>query len=152
VLQDHQLIETEVTMNKIFQAIQTVGGDNGWYYANWLWQLRGIMDRTIGGVGMRRGRRHPIEIRIGDAIDFWRVEKFEPGRSLKLKAEMKLPGQARLEFKVQSTPDQKSVFEQTATFLPENWFGFLYWYAIYPVHLLVFKNMAKNIIKHARYK
>jgi len=152
VLQDHRIIESEIPAGKIFQAFQSVGGDNGWYYANWLWQLRGIMDRMIGGVGMRRGRRHPIEIRIRDAIDFWRVEKFEPGRSLKLKAEMKLPGQAWLEFKVKSSSDQTAVFEQIATFLPANWIGYFYWYAIFPVHLLVFKNMAKGIVRHAMFK
>lgn len=152
VLQDQRIVKSELPAEKIFQVFQSVGGDNGWYYANWLWQLRGIMDRMIGGVGMRRGRRHPIEIRIGDAIDFWRVEKFEPGRSLKLKAEMKLPGQAWLEFKVQSTPDQTSVFEQNATFFPANWIGYFYWYAIFPVHMLVFKNMAKSIVRYARFK
>jgi uncharacterized protein YbjT (DUF2867 family) len=148
-LQDHRIIESDIQVDKIFQTIQTIGGNNGWYYANWLWQLRGIFDRMIGGVGMRRGRRHPVDIRIGDAIDFWRVEKYEPGKSLKLKAEMKLPGKAWLEFKVQTTSEQKSLFEQRATFYPTNLFGYLYWYAVLPAHLLVFKNMAKNIIRRS---
>ncbi len=103
----------------------------------------------IGGVGMRRGRRHPSQIRAGDAIDFWRVEAYQPGTLLKLKAEMKLPGHAWLEFKVLPLSPQQSLLIQTATFWPTNWAGFLYWYAVLPLHLLVFRNMAKNIIRRA---
>jgi len=152
ILQDYRMIESEIPADKIFHSIQTVGGDNGWYYANWLWKLRGILDRMIGGVGLRRGRRHPVDIRVGDAIDFWRVEKYEAGRLLRLKAEMKLPGDAWLELKVRSVSTKNSLFEQTATFLPGNWLGYLYWYAILPLHLLVFRNMAKQIVKNAKNK
>jgi len=151
-LQDHRKIESDIAANKIFQTIQVIGGDTGWYYANWIWQLRGIVDRMIGGVGMRRGRRHPVDIRIGDAIDFWRVERYEAGKSLKLRAEMKLPGKAWVEFRCQKVNERTSLFEQIATFHPANWLGYLYWYSILPVHLLVFRNMAKNIVKHSRFE
>ncbi len=147
--QDQRKIESEISAEKVFQIIQKIGGSTGWYYGNWLWKWRGILDRMIGGVGLRRGRRHPTEIRVGDAIDFWRVEAFQAGILLRLKAEMKLPGQAWLEFKVQSLSPQKSLFLQTATFRPSNWVGFIYWYAVLPLHFLVFRNMAKNIIRCA---
>lgn len=147
--QDQRKIETEISAEKVFPIIQKIGGSSGWYYGNWLWKWRGILDRMIGGVGLRRGRRHPVDIRIGDAIDFWRVEAFQPGTMLRLKAEMKLPGHAWLEFRVQSLSPQKSLFLQTATFRPSNWVGFIYWYTVLPLHFLVFRNMAKNIIRRA---
>jgi len=146
ILQDKRTITASVPSDHIFRTVQQIGGKVGWYYGNWLWKIRGFADRLIGGVGMRRGRRHSLYIRIGDAIDFWRVEKFEEGRYLKLRAEMKLPGQAWLEFKVIENQVGGSTLEQTATFIPSNWFGVLYWYLVMPAHFLVFRNMAKNIV------
>ncbi len=149
LLQDKRIINSPLSQKAIFDVIQRVGGDNGWYYANWAWQLRGLFDRLIGGVGMRRGRRHPTNIRVGDAIDFWRVEKFEAGHFLKLRAEMKLPGIAWLEFRIEKAANGESIFQQLATFLPKNWFGFFYWYTIMPAHFFVFRNMAKKIVAAA---
>lgn len=149
-LMDVRQFVTDVSSDKLFQIVQQIGGDVGWYYANWIWKLRGIMDRIFGGVGMRRGRRHPIDVRVGDTIDFWRVEAFKPGEFLKLKAEMKLPGKAWLDFQIKNNEAGQTVFTQIATFLPKNWFGTLYWYAVLPAHYFVFKNMAINIIKRAK--
>jgi uncharacterized protein YbjT (DUF2867 family) len=143
---DKRKIQTSIPPDRIIQTIQRIGGANGWYYANWAWRLRGGFDRLIGGVGMRRGRRHPVEIRVGDALDFWRVTEFEPGRRLKLQAEMKLPGIAWLEFVVEPTDDGGSLFIQTAVFQPFNWFGYLYWYLFTPAHYFIFKNMALKIV------
>jgi len=150
LLQDKRTITSPLARETIFAIIQRVGGDNGWYYANWAWRLRGLFDRLIGGVGMRRGRRHPVSIRVGDAIDFWRVEKFEAGHFLKLRAEMKLPGIAWLEFQVEKAANGESIFQQLATFLPKNWFGFFYWYSVMPAHFFVFRNMAKKIVAAAQ--
>ncbi len=146
ILQDIRILEIKDNPKEVCQRIQKIGGDVGWYYANWAWKLRGIMDRMIGGVGMRRGRRHPEKIRIGDAIDFWRVEGYSPGSYLRLRAEMKLPGLAWLEFRVYQDKNEQNIFQQTATFLPSNWFGILYWYLVMPAHFFVFKNMARRIV------
>tara|TARA_B110000285_G_scaffold179506_1_gene202175 strand:- start:48 stop:1490 length:1443 start_codon:yes stop_codon:yes gene_type:complete len=127
----------EITIDKIW----SIGGSTGWYYGNWLWKLRGVMDKFAGGVGLRRGRTSPISINVGDTIDFWRVlyANKEEGRLLLL-AEMKLPGEAWLEFKV--TGDKLT---QTATFRPLGIAGRLYWFAVFPFHGFIFKGMLKNI-------
>jgi hypothetical protein len=131
-----------------FRPIQRIGGDTGWYYANWLWRIRGFLDLLAGGPGMRRGRRHAVDIRVGDVIDWWRVEAFEPGRLLRLFAEMKLPGRAWLEFTVEPKGDT-CVIRQTAVFDPKGLSGLLYWYGIYPLHVFVFRGMLKGIIREA---
>lgn len=131
-----------------FVPIQRIGGQSGWYFGNVLWQLRGALDRLVGGVGLRRGRRDPVDLRVGEALDFWRVEAFEPGRLLRLRAEMKLPGRAWLEFEV--TPaGEGSTIRQTAVFDPLGLFGLAYWYALYPVHRLVFAGMLKALARAA---
>jgi uncharacterized protein YbjT (DUF2867 family) len=150
-LEDRQKIRTSIPAEQIFATIQHVGGEKGWFYGNWAWNVRGGFDRLIGGVGMRRGRRHPVEIRVGDAIDFWRVTQYDPGRRLKLQAEMKLPGTAWLEFKVEEVDKETSIFHQNAFFQPKNWFGYLYWYLLSPAHYFIFRNMALKII-HASTK
>jgi uncharacterized protein YbjT (DUF2867 family) len=149
LLQDKQIIETTIGAEKVFSSIQKIGGNVGWYYAGWAWRLRGLVDRLIGGVGMRLGRRHPSQIRVGDPIDFWRVEKYIPKSHLKLKAEMKLPGEAWLEFKVDSNSKGNTVLQQIATFKPNGWIGSLYWYILSPAHLCIFKNMARNIVNYS---
>jgi hypothetical protein len=111
---------------------------------NWAWQLRGLLDRLIGGVGMRRGRRHPGEVRVGEALDFWRVEAVEPGRLLRLRAEMKVPGSAWLQFQVQDGPAGASLV-QTAFFAPRGLLGWIYWYGLYPIHALIFRRMIRAI-------
>jgi hypothetical protein len=132
-----------------FAPIQRIGGKTGWYYGNWLWRLRGILDLLVGGAGLRRGRRDALNLRVGDVVDFWRVEAFEPNRLLRLQAEMKLPGRAWLEFEV-SGKDGASVIRQTAIFDPVGLLGLVYWYSLYPVHRVVFSGMSKGISRAVR--
>jgi uncharacterized protein YbjT (DUF2867 family) len=132
-----------------FAAIERIGGKTGWYYGNWMWSLRGFLDLLVGGIGIRRGRRHPTEVRVGDVIDFWRVEAFEPDRFLRLRAEMKVPGRAWLEFEVTGDEHQSTV-RQTALFDPIGLFGLCYWYALYPAHQFVFAGMLRNLIRAAQ--
>ena len=129
-----------------FGPIRRIGGDVGWYYANALWRIRGFIDLLLGGPGMRRGRRDPEHVRIGDALDFWRVEEIEADRLLRLRAEMKVPGRAWLEFEIREEGDECVVY-QTAIFDPLGLFGLLYWYGIYPVHVLIFKGMLNRIAR-----
>jgi uncharacterized protein YbjT (DUF2867 family) len=131
-----------------FEPIRRIGGDTGWYAWNGLWRLRGFLDLLAGGVGMRRGRRHPTELRVGDPLDFWRVEVLEPGRRLRLVAEMKLPGRAWLEFEVTGEGASATV-RQTAIFDPVGFPGRAYWYALYPLHRLVFSGMLRGIVRAA---
>lgn len=145
---DSRTIEVSVPPEKAFQPISRIGGNTGWYYANILWRLRGLIDRMAGGVGLRRGRRDPDDLRIGDSLDFWRVEAYEPGKHLLLHAEMKLPGRAWLEFKVEPSGNGAKI-QQTAIFDPVGLTGILYWYILYPVHHFVFKGMIKGIGKEA---
>jgi hypothetical protein len=141
---DSRVIEVDAPADVAFAPIQRIGGQTGWYCANWLWRLRGLLDLLVGGVGMRRGRRDPVNLRIGDALDFWRVEAFEPERRLRLAAEMCLPGRAWLEFEV-SEHAGKSKIWQTAIFDPVGLQGMAYWHALYPLHQLVFAGMLKGI-------
>ncbi len=129
-----------------FRVIERIGGPVGWYYGNWMWRLRGGVDLLFGGAGMRRGRRHPHSLRVGDALDFWRVEALEPDRLLRLRAEMRVPGRAWLQFEV-SGRGTGSVIRQTAIFEPHGLPGLLYWYALLPVHGLIFGGMLREIAK-----
>ena len=130
----------------VFRACCTLGGEAGWPAGNWLWQLRGGLDRLSGGVGMRRGRRHPRNLRVGDPVDFWRVETLEPGHLLRLRAEMKLPGHAWLQFQVR--PEGPGTrLEQTAFFEPHGLLGLLYWYSVLPFHRFIFPGMVRAL-KH----
>ena len=131
-----------------FAAIQRIGGATGWFYGNGLWRLRGFIDLLFGGVGMRRGRRHPQELAVGDTVDFWRVESYEPDRRLRLVAEMKLPGRAWLEFEVEPDADG-TMIRQTAVFDPIGLLGLLYWYAVYPLHARVFAGMLRGAARTA---
>jgi uncharacterized protein YbjT (DUF2867 family) len=127
-----------------FAAVERIGGATGWYYANWLWILRGWLDLLVGGVGMRRGRRDPQHLLAGDTLDWWRVEQIEPGQRLRLSAEMKLPGRAWLEFEVQPL-EAGCELRQTATFDPLGLGGLAYWYGVWPLHQFVFAGMLRNI-------
>jgi len=127
-----------------FAAIERIGGANGWYFANYLWKLRGVIDSLLGGVGLRRGRNDPNHLQIGDMLDFWRVESMIPGRLLRLRAEMKLPGRAWLEFSIKDISGG-SELRQTATFDPYGLGGLLYWYTLYPIHRWIFKGMLRHI-------
>lgn len=127
-----------------FDHISRIGGDTGWYFANYLWSIRGFLDLLTGGVGVRRGRRDPDQLSVGDTVDWWRVESYEPGRRLKLYAEMRLPGRAWLDFEV-SPHDQGSVIRQTAEFDPVGLAGLIYWYGLWPLHSYVFRGMIRGI-------
>jgi Protein of unknown function (DUF2867) len=129
-----------------FAAIRRIGGATGWYYGNWLWRLRGGLDVLVGGVGMRRGRRAPESLNVGDTLDWWRVEAFEPDRRLRLAAEMKVPGRAWLEFEVDAEATGSTI-RQTAIFDPVGLLGLIYWYAVYPLHHVVFAGMLRGIVK-----
>jgi len=128
------------------RVIERIGGRTGWYYADWLWTLRGWLDLLVGGVGMRRGRRDPERVRVGDVLDCWRVETVEPGRQLRLVAEMRLPGRAWLSFEV-AREGTGCRITQTATFDPAGLAGLLYWYGIWPLHELVFRGMLQGIAR-----
>lgn len=132
----------------VFQAFCALGGENGWPAGNWLWQMRGMMDRALRGVGMRRGRRHPRDLRVGDPVDFWRVEALEPERLLRLRSEMKLDGHAWLQFIVRPE-GEGSRLEQTAFFEPHGLLGLLYWYSVLPFHLFVFPGMIRALKRRA---
>jgi uncharacterized protein YbjT (DUF2867 family) len=129
----------------VYQAFTSLGGDNGWLFANGLWRVRGIIDRALGGVGLRRGRRHPTQIRIGDPLDFYRVEALEKNRKMLLRAEMKFPGKAWMLFSVKPIDHGYSQLTQTAYFAPKGLFGHLYWYLLYPFHTLVFSGLIRAI-------
>ncbi|MFO7784197.1 MAG: SDR family oxidoreductase [Desulfatiglandales bacterium] len=132
---------------EVWPLIKGLGGDNGWYYGEVLWRLRGALDRLMGGVGFRGGRRDPSELYTGDALDFWRVMEVKENRLLRLVAEMKLPGEAILEFEL--TPIEENVLElrQLSRFLPRGFWGLLYWYVFYPWHQVLFKGMLKGMAK-----
>ena len=134
----------------VFRSFAQLGGNTGWLYMNWAWQIRGAMDRLLGGVGLRRGRRDPQDLRVGDAVDFWRVEAVELGRTLRLRAEMKVPGRAWLEFRVEPQGDGQSVLLQTAFFAPRGLTGLVYWYALYPIHALIFSGLVERIARRAQ--
>jgi uncharacterized protein YbjT (DUF2867 family) len=145
---DRRVAELHGTPEEAFKPIQLLGGETGWYAAHWLWRLRGFIDLLCGGVGMRRGRVHPTQIRVGDAIDWWRVEAYEPNKRLRLAAEMKLPGRAWLEFEVEGN-GRHSTIRQTAMFDPVGLLGLAYWYLVYPLHALVFSGMLRGIVRAA---
>lgn len=140
---------TRASPKAVFGAFTSLGGERGWLYMNWIWRVRGILDRMVGGVGLRRGRRNPVNLRVGDALDFWRVEAVENPRLLRLRAEMKVPGRAWLQFEVEPQKNYGSRLVQTAYFAPKGLGGFLYWYGLYPVHSLVFSGMITAIAKEA---
>jgi hypothetical protein len=147
-LVDSRTITVTVPPEQAFAPIRRIGGRTGWYYGNWLWSLRGFLDLLIGGVGVRRGRRDPDNLHVGDPLDFWRVEVFEPDHRLRLQAEMKLPGRAWLEFEVEPC-ERGSTIRQTAMFDPLGLAGLLYWYGIYPLHQFVFAGMLRNLARAA---
>jgi uncharacterized protein YbjT (DUF2867 family) len=154
-LVDSRSVRVSARPAAAFAPVREIGGANGWYFANFLWWLRGWLDLLAGGVGLRRGRRDPHTLAPGDALDFWRVETFEPDRRLRLAAEMKVPGRAWLQFEVEANGqehdrDRGSVLRQTAIFDPAGLAGLLYWYALYPVHRWIFAGMLRAIAARAQ--
>ncbi len=141
-------IRIAASPEQTFAPIQRIGGKTGWYYGNRFWRLRGLLDTLVGGVGLRRGRRDPVRLAVGDTLDFWRVEAFEQDRLLRLSAEMKTPGRIWLQFEVDG--DQAATtLRQTAIFDPHGLAGLAYWYALYPVHYLIFEGMLRGIERAA---
>jgi uncharacterized protein YbjT (DUF2867 family) len=145
---DSRTITVAASPAAAFAPIQRIGGDTGWYAWNWLWHLRAWLDLLVGGIGLRRGRASPTALRVGDTVDFWRVEEYEPSRRLRLAAEMRLPGRAWLEFEVTGDAAPVTV-RQTAIFDPVGLWGRAYWYALYPLHQLVFTGMLRGIARAA---
>jgi hypothetical protein len=142
-------VQVDSSASQAFAPIQRIGGSTGWYYGNWFWLLRGLLDMARGGVGLRRGRRDPRDLRVGDTVDFWRVERFEPGHLLRLRAEMKIPGRLWLQFEVVRR-HQRCQVRQTTIFDAAGSVGLVYWYAFYPLHRRVFAGMLAGIERATR--
>ena len=155
IYRDHREKIVETSKANLWKSVEQIGGEHGWYGADFLWLARGVIDRLFGGVGLRRGRRNPDTLRIGDSLDFWRVENLEPGVTLKLYAEMILPGKAWLEFKIEDVEvDGKKMrkISQDATFSPRGLGGQLYWFAVSPFHVLIFPRMLMNLVRSSNRK
>ncbi|GAA3926226.1 SDR family oxidoreductase [Hymenobacter algoricola] len=149
MLTDRQTLTFTRPPEEVLQNIWSIGGQRGWYKVDWLWRLRGLMDKAVGGVGLRRGRRSPTDLRAGDPLDFWRVLVADrAGRRLLLYAEMKLPGEAWLQFRLIPNPDGTHTLEQLAAFRPRGLAGRLYWYSLVPFHFVIFKGMVENIVHY----
>ncbi|MDX1468695.1 MAG: SDR family oxidoreductase [Acidimicrobiia bacterium] len=149
LLTDTREVHSSATPHDLFRSFARLGGGVGYYTMNWAWSLRGMLDSLFGGVGLRRGRRHPTELRAGEALDFWRVASVDPGRSVQLFAEMRMPGEAWLSF--EAVPHEKgSKLIQTAAFRPKGLLGRLYWFALYPFHIAIFGRMARRIAEEAQ--
>jgi uncharacterized protein YbjT (DUF2867 family) len=148
-LVDSRTCEVALPPSRAFTPIRRIGGKTGWYAHDWLWKLRGLIDLLVGGVGTRRGRPNPEQLRVGDTVDWWRVEVYEADHLLRMRAEMKVPGRAWLEFEVCPT-DRGSTIRQTAVFDPSGLAGLAYWYGIYPLHAVVFRHMLQGLARAAQ--
>jgi len=149
VYRDERSMPVDATVDQLWAAIEGIGGEHGWYSFPLAWAVRGLLDRLAGGVGLRRGRRDPDQTAVGEAIDFWRVEAREPGRLLRLRAEMRLPGGAWLTFSIEDGEGDRPVLHQRALFLPKGLAGTLYWWSVWPFHGIVFGSMLRNLAKAA---
>jgi uncharacterized protein YbjT (DUF2867 family) len=149
MLIEQRQVTVDASPEIVFHVFAGLGGERGWPSYNWLWRARGAIDRLVGGVGMRRGRRHLDELREGEALDFWRVEAIQPNRLLRLRAEMKLPGQGWLQYEAKSSQEGQTELIQTAFFDPKGLSGLAYWYGLYPVHGLIFAKTIEEISRRA---
>jgi len=149
MIREHRQMRVAASAAEVYAVFSGVGGKRGWFSMDWAWRIRGWMDRMIGGVGMRRSRRDPNHLRVGDALDFWRVEMIEPDQLLRLRAEMKVPGKAWLQFQVVMREDQTALLSQTAFFAPKGLMGWCYWHVLYPFHALIFSGMIREISRRA---
>jgi hypothetical protein len=149
LLSDERVVLSEAPVEDLFAQVCMIGGERGWPAADLLWEVRGLLDTAIGGIGTRRGRRHPTSLAVGDALDFWRVEVVEPDRLLRLRAEMRVPGEAWLEFRTEALDDGRSLLEQRARFVPRGLWGRLYWVAMLPFHAVIFPVMARRLARAA---
>jgi hypothetical protein len=136
---------------EVYRVITGLGCQRGWLAFNWAWQLRGTIDGSIGGIGMRCGRRHPDELLVGDTVDFWRVEALEPNHLLRLYAEVILPGQGWLQFEIKKEDDNMCSLIQKASFIPDGLFGHLYWLVLLPIHSVIFSTLIRKIAELAEY-
>jgi hypothetical protein len=149
MIREHRHLDIDASPADAYRVFASLGGKRGWLFFNELWVIRGILDRLVGGVGMRRGRRDPLDVRVGDAVDFWRVEAVEPGHMLRLRAEMKVPGRAWLQFEARRLESGYTRLVQTAFFVPRGLSGWLYWYVLYAIHGVIFAGMIKRIAEAA---
>ena len=145
---DERQVTTAAPAEAVWRVVEGIGGHHGWYSLPLAWQARGLVDRLVGGVGLRRGRRHPDRLLVGESLDFWRVEEVVPGRLLRLRAEMRLPGHAWLEFTVDELQEGRQL-KQRALFSPRGLAGHLYWWSVAPFHAVVFAAMARNLVAAA---
>ncbi|MEM7167451.1 MAG: SDR family oxidoreductase [Planctomycetota bacterium] len=150
VFEDRRETEVAAAPEVLHQSVTRIGGRHGWYAADFLWRLRGLLDRLVGGPGLRRGRRDPNTLSYGDALDFWRVTSVVPGQHLALRAEMKVPGTAQLDFHIEALGEGRCRLVQHARFRPRGLLGLVYWYAVLPVHGLVFQRMLNGLRDHAQ--
>lgn len=148
VIREVRTRRVETSPERVFSVFSSLGGTRGWLVWRWAWTLRGWLDQLVGGPGLRRGRRHPVDLYPGEAVDFWRVEEWRPPTLLRLRAEMKVPGRAWLQF--EAVPKEEGTeLVQTAYFVPTGFLGWLYWYALYPVHALIFDDMVAAVAREA---
>jgi len=147
---ERRSLVVDVPTSAVFRAYTGVGGSRGWFFMDWAWAIRGWMDKAIGGVGIRRGRRHPDDISAGESLDFWRAEAVEKDHLMRLRAEMKVPGKAWLQFESTPLPQGGTLLVQTAYYAPHGLFGFLYWYAMWPFHAFLFDGLIRQIAARAR--
>ena len=146
---DERVGTTHASTEAVFRAVTALGGNKGWHSGEWLWRVRGLVDLAWGGPGLRRGRRHPSELRVGDYVDFWRVERLDAGSLVSLRAEMVLPGDAWLDFRIERE-GSLTTMTQTARFRPRGLWGRAYWYAVAPFHRFVFAGLARGVIDDAQ--
>jgi hypothetical protein len=144
VLTDVKHVHTHAPPSAVYATVTGIGGTRGWYVTELLWSVRGLLDKLVGGPGMRRGRRHPDELRVGDPVDFWRVEELVPDRLMRLRAEMVVPGRAWLEYSIEPEGEGSRLL-QSARFHPRGLWGRLYWYSLLPFHALIFGRLAARL-------
>ena len=147
---ERRTLALDMPAGPVFRAYTGVGGARGWFFMDWAWAFRGWIDKAIGGVGIRRGRRHPDDIREGESLDFWRVESVEKDRLLRLRAEMKIPGKAWLQFESVPQENGATLLTETAYYAPRGFWGFIYWYAMWPFHAFLFNGLIRRIAARAR--
>ncbi len=150
MMMERRTLLLDLAADSVFRSYTGIGGQRGWLYMDWAWAIRGWMDKAIGGVGIRRGRRHPDEIYAGESLDFWRVESVEPNRSMLLRAEMKVPGLAWLQFESIPQENGKTLLTETAYYEPHGFWGFVYWYAMWPFHAFLFDGLIRRLAERAR--
>jgi uncharacterized protein YbjT (DUF2867 family) len=148
ILEHHKRV-VPASAEAVYRIFTGLGGQPGWFNITWVWRMRGFIDRLFGGVGFRRGRRSPADLQVGDALDFWRVETLEPGQLLRLRSEMKMPGIAWLQWQVIPGEKKNALLLQTTFFAPKGLLGWLYWYAVYPLHKLIFRKLIDQIATQA---